>query len=238
MRNSTPDTIRETIAANLRSIRDRMAAAARRSGREPSAVTLVAVTKYAQPEWVTALHSLGVLDFGESRPQQLVERAVQFPTDIRWHLIGHLQRNKIRKTLPRVRLTHSVDSIKLLEAIDRIAKEERLRPKLLLEVNISAEASKQGFAPDELRQAWPDVAANTHVDVVGLLTMAPLVDQAETARPVFAALRELAVELNHSSPEPQLTELSMGMSGDFEVAIEEGATLVRIGSRLFDGLAD
>jgi PLP dependent protein len=232
------NAIAAQLETNLVAVSDRIAAACARVGRKPAEVTLVAVTKYARPSWVRGLVSLGVRDLGESRPQQLVERAEWFDVAVRWHLIGPLQRNKVRKLLPTVALIHSVDSLRLLSAIDRIAAEERLQPRVLLEVNVSGEEAKHGFAPEEVWDRWSDIAAATHVTVAGLMTMAPWDDDPERSRPVFRKLRQLRDELRERSNAADLRELSMGMSGDFEVAVEEGATLVRIGSRLFEGLAE
>jgi len=273
-------TLTAQLEANLAVVSGRIAAACARVGREPGEVTLVAVTKYARPDWVRGLVSLGVRDLGESRPQQLAERAAWFDEAVRWHLVGPLQRNKVRKVLAlRTRgfsgagvgcpefnfprgvldplttsngklnsghptpstspaLIHSVDSPRLLTAIDRIAAEERLQPRVLLEVNVSGDEAKHGFAPEELLQSWDEISAATHVTVAGLMTMAPWDDDPERSRPVFRKLRELRDELRERSNATDLRELSMGMSGDYEVAVEEGATLVRIGSRLFEGLAE
>jgi len=222
-----------SVAANYRALCERIAAACERSGRNPAAVRLVAVTKYAPIEAVRELVSLGHRDLGENRPQQLLERASLLPDDVTWHLIGPLQRNKARKLLPVATLIHSVDSLRLLEALNRLAGELSLRPRLLLEVNVSGEAAKHGFSPDELRAAWPEITTFASLDIAGLMTMAPETDDPETARPHFRSLRHLRDELAAAGSLP-LPELSMGMSGDFEVAIEEGATLVRVGSVLFD----
>jgi len=234
--HSDPAAIECLVRDNLNAVRARMARAAERSGRNAEAVTLVAVTKYAQPEWVQALLRLGHLELGENRPQQLEERARLFPSTVNWHLIGHLQRNKVRKTLPIVRLIHSLDSVSLVQAVDRIAGELGLLSEALLEVNVSGEASKGGFRPDDLRTAWAALRDLPRVSIRGLMTMAPLSDDPESARTVFRDLRRLRDELAGGSG--QLPELSMGMTGDFEVAIEEGATLVRIGSALWTGLEE
>jgi hypothetical protein len=223
------------LRGNVEGVRERMRAACQRSGRDPASVRLVAVTKYASLEWVRQLPEVGVPVLGESRPQQLVERAAVLTAGVEWHLIGHLQRNKVRAVLPLVELIHSVDSMRLLERIDLIAGELVLRPRVLLEVNISGEESKDGFAAHELSQSWGAIRALTHVQVEGLMTMATLEDNPELARPTFRVLRQFRDELQHQSGAP-LPELSMGMSNDFEVAIEEGATLVRVGSLLFEGL--
>ena len=225
--------IREQIEKNLLAIRQRMQAAANRSAHsvEPQ---LVAVTKYAQPEWVAALIELGQLVLGENRPQQMVQRAAMFPDSVEWHLIGQLQRNKVRPTLQTSRWIHSVDSVRLLTRVDLIAGELNVRPRLLLEINTSQETAKSGFSPQEIQSVWSDVIRFNHIDIAGFMTMAPRVSHAEDARPYFHSLRTLRDVL--ASDERPLTELSMGMSGDFEIAIEEGATLVRIGSSLYEGL--
>lgn len=222
------------LADNLNRVRSEIADACRRAGRSPDSVKLVAVTKYAELTDVRRLIELGMIDLGESRPQQLDERADQLPAGILWHFIGHLQRNKVKSVLSRAVLIHSVDSLRLLERISTVAAELALRPRVLLEVNVSGEASKDGISIDELRSQWDVFQAVPNVEIAGLMTMAPLADEPETARPVFRQLRQLRDELaRHSQPHVRLTELSMGMSGDFAVAIEEGATLIRIGSRLF-----
>ena len=227
----------DRLADNLHRVRAEIATACDRAGRSVNDVTLVAVTKSAELAWVRRLVELGVRDLAENRPQQFVERAEQLPSEIRWHFIGHLQRNKVKQVLPRTALIHSIDSLRLLERISEVAAEQSLRPRVLLEVNVSGEASKDGLPVAELTSQWDAFQAVPQVDVVGLMTMAPLADDPEAARPVFRALRQLRDSLAaRASPHVKLTELSMGMSGDFVVAIEEGATLIRIGSRLFEGL--
>lgn len=232
--------LHSVLADNLAAVRSRMAAACRRAGRDPSAVRLVAVAKYADWSWVRALVDLGQRDLAENRPQQLVERAARLAEEApesgaRWHLIGHLQRNKVRPVLPAAGLIHSVDSLKLLQRVGVIGAELQLHPRVLLEVNVSGEASKDGFTPESLEREWEALAAVEGVDVAGLMTMAPESDDPEAARPTFEGLRGLRDRLQARGPW-ELAELSMGMSGDFETAIESGATLVRIGSRLFEGL--
>ncbi len=231
--------ISATLARNLAEVRERIAAACGRARRDPHSVRLVAVTKTARLEWVRALIELGQTDLGESRPQQLAHRSAALPPSAEWHFIGHLQRNKVELTLPIARWIHSVDSFRLLECIAQQAAKSGVSPRILLEVNVSGEASKGGFPPDELRTAWEGLCARDSLSICGLMTMAPLVDDAESVRPVFRGLRELRDELvERCGGKLPLPELSMGMSGDFEVAVEEGATLVRIGSRLFTGLPD
>jgi PLP dependent protein len=237
-------TVEARIAENLARIRDDIEAACRRSGRSADEVLLVGVTKSANLEWIEALLALGVRDLGESRPQQLLERASALEGSrpaagpIRWHLIGHLQRNKVRKVLSVAGCLHSIDSLPLAERIDGLAAELGFRPRLLLEVNVSGEGTKDGFSPDQVRADWEALCGLAHVELAGLMTMAPLGDDTETARTAFRRLRMLRDELTAGPGSPPLGDLSMGMSGDFPVAIEEGATMIRIGSSLFDGLPE
>lgn len=230
--------IHEVLQSNLASVMSRVRSACLRAGRDVSDVRLVAVTKYADWSWVQALSAIhGV--FGENRPQQLSERSVLLPA-VEWHLIGHLQRNKVNLALRHSALIHSVDSLKLLQSIADAATRGN-RPAVLLQVNISREESKSGFAAEELPRVWDLVAEySERVEIRGLMTMAAESSDPEEARPVFAELRNLRDFLCSLGATCRaginLTELSMGMSGDFEQAIEEGATLLRIGSLLFRGL--
>lgn len=232
----------DCISANLSRIRSAMEAACQRSGRAADAARLVAVTKYAAMEWVKILTTLGQWALGESRPQQLAARAGEFSANgvssVEWHMIGHLQRNKVDLVVPVCTLIHSVDSVRLARRISQIATRQQRTVPILFEVNVSGESSKDGFAPEGLQAAWDDLIRLPGLEIRGLMTMAPRVDNPEQARPYFAQLRELrdglAARLEDECPLP---ELSMGMSGDFEVAIEEGATIVRIGSSLFAGLS-
>lgn len=228
--------IQDQLRQSLADVEGRIAAACARAGRPRSDVTLVAVTKTVSAEVAACLPGLGVDDLGENRPQELWRKAGLLPATVRWHLIGHLQRNKIDKTLPLVQLIHSVDSVRLLQALDaEAARQGRVVP-VLLEVNASGEASKHGFAPAEVPTLAPTVRALRNVQVRGLMTMAAL-QEPEACRPTFAALRGLRDRLRAELSDPHTLEhLSMGMSNDFEVAIEEGATLVRLGSVLFEGL--
>jgi len=226
------------VAGNIARVRDRIASAAIAAGRRPDDVTLVAVTKYVAPPTAAAVLAAGCINLGESRPQALWEKAaVPQLTGARWHLVGRLQRNKIRRTLPLVELIHSVDSQRLLAAINADAAALGITPRLLLEVNCSGESAKQGFDGDGLRRVLPALAACPNLRVAGLMTMAPLEGGLPAAHAAFAKLRGLSEELAaEAPPNVRLDELSMGMSGDFEVAIAEGATIVRIGSLLFEGL--
>jgi PLP dependent protein len=227
-----------TIADNLARVRDRLAVAAHAAGRDPAAIQFVAVTKYVDAATAALLPSAGCNDLGESRPQEIWGKAAAPElAGVRWHLVGRLQRNKVRRTLPLVTLIHSVDSERLLASMDEHGTVLETKVRVLLEVNCSGEAAKQGFSADDVRRVVPSLDAYPHVEVAGLMTMAPLEGDAAAARTAFAALRNLRDELaTQSPPNAALAELSMGMSGDFPEAIAEGATIVRIGSLLFEGL--
>ncbi len=216
----------------LEKILSRMEVAATRSGREPGEVTLVAVSKKYSPEDVCALVEGGQRIFGESRVQEALSKIPLCPGRLEWHFIGHLQKNKIRKAIGSFALFHGVDSLDLARDIDRIAEEEGQRPKVLLEVNTSGESSKFGFSPEALEAGMEELLAFNRLEIRGLMTMAPAVPDPELARPFFALLRQTRDHLE-SRFGAGLPELSMGMSGDFAVAIEEGSTMVRIGTALF-----
>lgn len=223
------------IADNVAAVRQRIDDAAQRSGRRATDVTLVAVTKYVDLEQTLAVAEAGCLDLGESRPQDLWRKADSLGLPgIRWHLIGHLQRNKVSRTVPLVSLIHSADSLRLLEALDAAAETPLA---VLLEVNTSGDAAKHGFKPQEVEPLWPSLESLRNVQVRGLMGMAGLEGDLDAARRDFTGLRHLRDRLREAWPaQASLEVLSMGMSGDYEVAIEEGATIVRIGSALFDGL--
>ena len=216
----------------LPSLQNRIAAAAQRSGREVSAVELVAVSKYQPAQKIHALMEEGISLFGESRVQEAAAKIPLLPTKLHWHFIGHLQSNKIRKALPLFELFHSVDSLDLALAMDLIAGEMGRFPRVLLEVNVSGEASKYGFSPTTLKASLDQLLRLQRLQVEGFMTIAPLTPKPEETRPYFSQLRELRDEAARDFGIP-LSLLSMGMSHDFEIAIEEGATLVRIGSALF-----
>lgn len=237
--HSSKSSSAERIAANLARVRQQIAAAAQRSGRTADAVRLVAVTKYVGADEARALVAAGCHDLGESRPQELWRKADQLHSEpIDWHLVGHLQRNKIARTLPLVTLIHSVDSLRLLTSLDEAARRLGRSCRVLLEVNTSGESAKHGLAPDLLHGLIEQLPTFAHVRVEGLMTMAQLEGDPDVARRNFAALRELGDRLAANCPDnASLGELSMGMSGDFEIAIEEGATIVRIGTSLFEGVA-
>ncbi|MER3416451.1 MAG: YggS family pyridoxal phosphate-dependent enzyme [Gemmataceae bacterium] len=228
----------EILRANLQRVRERIAAACRRANRSPDEVTLVAVTKYIPASVAALLYQLGQADLGESRPQELWHKAAHLP-HARWHLVGHLQRNKVAKTLPLVWLIHSVDSVRLLDCLEREAARAGSEVHVLLELNLTGEATKHGFTIEGAEEVLEDPLRWPHVRMYGLMTMAQVTSDPETTRPVFRRLRELRDAWRSRVPPPHcLTELSMGMSQDYEVAIEEGATLVRIGSALYEGIGE
>lgn len=226
------------IADNLARVRQQIGAAATRSGRDAAAVTLVGVSKYVDVDAARALLEAGCTDLGESRPQELWRKAESLAdAHARWHFIGHLQRNKVRRTVPLLTLLHACDSLRLLQELDRVAAEMAIEVPGLLEVNISGDATKHGFAPSEMSAVVEALSDYRHVRIRGLMGMASLTGTIDDARRDFERLRLLRDSLAQSAPAGiELRELSMGMSGDFEAAIEEGATIVRVGSALFEGL--
>jgi PLP dependent protein len=224
---------------SLLAVEGRIGSACRRAGRARADVTLVAVTKTVGLEIARQLVEAGVKHLGENRPQELWRKEAALPADVHWHMIGHLQRNKVEKTLPLVTMIHSVDRASLLQALEDEAARQSLTIEVLLECNVSGEVSKQGFAPGALPGLVPQLAALRHVQVAGLMTMAAFDANPEHCRPTFAALRHLRDELRLSlAPPHRMVHLSMGMSNDFEVAIEEGATVIRLGTVLFEGLEE
>jgi pyridoxal phosphate enzyme (YggS family) len=229
----------ELIRRNLNSVRERMTEAAERSGRQPTDVRLIGVTKYVDAAVTRTLIAAGCSDVGENRPQALWDKAQELQDlNVNWHLIGHLQRNKVKRSVALAALIHSVDSVRLLDAIQAAAKEAGQVAKVLLEVNVSGDQAKHGLAAEDLISAIEHVAPLSHVAVEGLMCMAGLTGDGDDARRDFSRLRRLADSQQGDLPENvRMSELSMGMSGDFEIAIEEGATLVRVGSLLFEGVS-
>jgi pyridoxal phosphate enzyme (YggS family) len=236
----------ERLRENLAAVRRRIGDAAQRSGRTADQVTLVAVTKYVGDDVVRALVEAGCRELGESRPQALWAKAAalagslttgQGTPAVRWHLVGHLQRNKVDQTLPHVSLIHSADSLRLLTAIDEAATKQGRATPVLIEVNVSGDDTKHGYSPTAMETLLPALAALRHVEIRGLMCMAAREGDLDQARRNFADLRNLRDRLAKIVPSNvALRELSMGMSGDFEIAIDEGATIVRIGSALFEGV--
>jgi PLP dependent protein len=225
------------LRSRIAAVRERIAAAARRGGRNSEAVTLVAVSKTHSPEEVAAAYAAGLRVFGENRVEEAapktgeVARLVAPAAPPVWHMIGHLQSRKAENVLPWANMVHSVDSVKLAQRLSRFMTAQEL--PVLLEVNVSGEASKYGFRPDDLPDAVEAIAALPGLTLQGLMTMAPIAADPEDVRPVFAALRALRDELARRYPNLDWRHLSMGMTDDFEVAIEEGSTMVRVGRAIF-----
>jgi pyridoxal phosphate enzyme (YggS family) len=231
------------LEARLQAVLGRIEAAALRAGRDPTSVRLIAVTKTVPPPLICAAHDLGLGHFGENRTEEAAGKVAALPPDIVWHMIGHIQSRKAKQVVHLFQFVHSVDSLSLAIRLDRLAAQRAKRLPVLLEINATSEMSKFGFAaarwPDDdaerqlLLSSIREILALPHLQVEGLMTMAPIVTRAELARPVFASLRRLRDELRSRLPESDWRHLSMGMSDDFEVAVEEGATMVRIGRALF-----
>jgi pyridoxal phosphate enzyme (YggS family) len=228
----------KTLAENIAAVEARIQAACRRARRARTEVTLVGVTKSITTEVASMLPALGLNHLGESRPQELVRKARAMPPTVQWHLIGHLQRNKIELVLPVVACIHSVDSVRLLHALEQQAARLARTLPVFLEFNASGEQQKLGFDPKDTGTLGAVLKELQHVQVKGLMTMAALQD-AELCRPTFALLRGFRERLRSEIGPPHTFEhLSMGMSNDFEVAIEEGATMVRLGTVLFESLGE
>jgi pyridoxal phosphate enzyme (YggS family) len=221
------------VEARVDVIEARIVAACERAGRLRDSVQLVCVSKKRTPEEICAAHSAGIQLFGENRVQEGMAKIPLCPSGVIWHLIGHLQTNKVRPCIELFEMIHSVDTLRLLEMIDRMAVEAGRVVDVCLQVNVSGEGSKYGFEPDAVADVLGAAEHFFGVNVVGLMTMAPFSADPEDARPHFRALRELRDTLRARTGVP-LDELSMGMSGDFEVAIEEGATLIRVGTAIFE----
>jgi pyridoxal phosphate enzyme (YggS family) len=222
------------IDDNLRIVKSKIAAAALRSGRRADDVELLAVSKTFPAEVVREAVDAGHRLFGENRVQELLSKQPQLPSNLRWHLIGHLQSNKVRKVLPAVEVIEAVDNLDIARDIDRVAAELGLVPKVYLEVNVAGEASKFGFAPSTLEAQIEDLFKLERLEIQGVMCIPPPVPQAGDARKYFVFLREFRDRLQKQTGAP-LPVLSMGMSHDYEVAVEEGATIVRVGSAIFGG---
>ncbi len=222
-----------SVRTKLQAIKQRIAAAECRSGRQPGSAKLLAVSKTFPAADVAEAADAGQTAFGENRLQEAMGKMPLLPSHLEWHLIGPLQRNKVRKALQQgFALIQAVDSVRLAETISRIARELTITARILIEVNVDGEENKHGFSPQELRTEWDNLTALPHLDIRGLMTIPAPTENPEDARPAFRTLRMLADELREHGPLP-LPELSMGMSHDFEIAVEEGATIVRVGSAIF-----
>jgi PLP dependent protein len=221
-----------SIADNLVRVREQIASAAAKSGRTSNDVELVAVTKTHPTESVREAIASGQILFGESRVQEARAKITELPSNLRWHFVGHLQKNKIRHALPLFEMFHGIDSFELARDINRIAQEDGAHPSVLLQVNVSGEGSKFGFSPDQLREYMEALLDLSRLTFGGLMCIPPLASRAEASRKYFIQLRELREEVEKHCG-IKLAHLSMGMTNDYGVAIEEGATLVRVGTAIF-----
>jgi pyridoxal phosphate enzyme (YggS family) len=221
-----------TIGGNLERVRSQIVDAAQKSGRSPDEIELVAISKTHDADKVRAALDAGQTLFGESRVQEARAKIPELPSSLRWHFVGHLQKNKIRYALPLFELFHGIASLDLARDLNRIAEEDGMHPRILLEVNVAGEGSKFGFKPETLRQEMEQLLSLGRLSIEGLMTIPPLAEEAEPSRKFFVDLRELRNALE-TEFDMKLPQLSMGMTNDFPVAVEEGATLVRVGTAIF-----
>lgn len=222
------------IGERLKKIEQQIEESCRRAGRDPSEVTLIAVSKTKPVSMMTKAYEAGARQFGENRVQELLEKIPQMPDDTMWHLIGHLQTNKVRQVIGRTRLIHSVDSVRLAREIEKESAKRGLVTEILLEVNVAREESKFGFFLEETEEALREISQLKHVRVRGLMTIAPFTADMEENRPIFRKLNQFFVDMKCKNIDNvNMAVLSMGMTGDFSVAVEEGATMVRIGTGIF-----
>lgn len=222
------------VQENLKTVREHIKEACGRSGREPDEVTLIAVSKTKPVSMLQEAYDCGCRDFGENKVQELVDKYDRLPQDIRWHMIGHLQRNKVKYIVDKVYMIHSVDSLRLAEEISKEAVKKKVTVSVLVEVNVAGEESKFGAAPDETVFLVEKIAKLPNIVVKGLMTIAPYVDDSEENRLYFAKLKQIYVDIIHKNIDNVcMEELSMGMTGDYQTAIEEGATYIRVGTGIF-----
>ncbi len=222
------------VEERYQEIKRRIGAACARSGRRPEDVTLVAVSKTKPVQMLREAYDAGARDFGENKVQEILEKYPQLPGDIRWHMIGHLQTNKVRQVVGKVCLIHSVDTVKLAREIDKESAKRGTVTPVLLEINVAEEESKFGFKLEEAEGALKEISACPNLSVQGLMTIAPYVENAEENRGVFRKLYQFFVDMKSKKVDNMnMNVLSMGMTGDFEVAVEEGATMVRVGTGIF-----
>lgn len=218
---------------NLLKVQKRIARAAQRAGRDAQDITLLAVTKKVAVDRIREIAGLGIKDLGENRVQELLEKIPKLPAGINWQMIGHLQRNKVKSIMGKVSLIHSLDRWSLAEEIQKRAERKQMVVPVLVQVNVAGEDTKFGLPSSEVMEFLSQVTSLKNIAVRGLMTIAPYVDNPEDVRPVFRALHDLAGEIKNKNADIKMEFLSMGMTNDFEVAVEEGANILRIGSALF-----
>lgn len=225
---------KDIIGANIRQVQNNIREAAARSGRCPDDITLIAVSKTKSAEMIQEAYDTGIRQFGENRVQEIVDKYPQLPADIKWHLIGHLQTNKVKYIIDKACMIHSVDSLKLAQEISRQAMKNDVTAHILIEVNVAGEDTKFGVKPEDTADLCEKISLLPQIRIRGLMTVAPFVDDPEENRPVFCALRQLLVDIGAKNIDNVSMDcLSMGMSNDYTVAIEEGATFVRVGTSIF-----
>ena len=222
------------VKENLKEVEEKITAACERAGRDRNEVTLIAVSKTKPMEMIEEAYSAGKRDFGENKAQEMKEKHDALPDDIKWHFIGHLQTNKVKYVVGRAFLIHSVDSLHLAQAIEAEGKKKDVISHILIEVNVAQEESKYGLKTEETLELVEQIAQMPHIKIEGLMTIAPFVDDPEENRDIFQKLRELSVDIDSKNIDNvSMSVLSMGMTNDYEVAIEEGATCVRVGTGIF-----
>ncbi|HIR87629.1 MAG TPA: YggS family pyridoxal phosphate-dependent enzyme [Candidatus Fimimorpha faecalis] len=222
------------VQEQLNEVRQKIVQACERAGRNPSEVKLIAVSKTKPVSMIEEAIACGQTVFGENKVQELCDKIPQLPANLEWHLIGHLQRNKVKYIVDKVALIHSVDTVRLAKQISQEAVKAGVTVQILLEVNVAREESKFGFMEEEVEEAVREIAAFPNIQIVGLMTIAPFVADPEENRIYFKKLHQLCVDINKKNIDNiRMSELSMGMTGDYEVAIEEGATMVRVGTGIF-----
>ena len=222
------------LASNLQEVERKIMEACDKAGRAREEITLIAVSKTKPVPMLQEIYNLGVRDFGENKVQELTDKEPQLPADLRWHMIGHLQRNKVKQVIDKAVLIHSVDSVRLAKAIEAEAAKKDIIVQILLEVNVAEEDSKFGLKVDEVLPAIEEIATMPHVRIKGLMTIAPFVENPEENRTVFAQLQKLSVDIAEKNIDNVSVDiLSMGMTNDYQVAIEEGATMIRVGTGIF-----
>lgn len=222
------------IAENIQEVRHNIINACNKSGRDPKDVTLIAVSKTKPVEYIEEALKTGILDYGENKVQELCDKYDTLSKDIKWHMIGHLQRNKVKYLVGKTKLIHSVDSLRLAEQIESDFGKHNEIAYVLIEVNIANEDSKFGVKPEETENLIRKISSLPHIKVIGLMTVAPYVDNPEENRVHFSNMRKLYVDITHKNIDNvSMSVLSMGMSGDYQIAIEEGATMVRVGTGIF-----
>ena len=222
------------IKENLELVRQNIKNACEKAGRRPDEVTLIAVSKTKPVSMIKEAYSAGSREFGENKVQEIMDKYPQLPSDIHWHMIGHLQRNKVKYIIDKATLIHSVDSLRLAEEISSQAEKKQVTANILIEINIAHEESKFGISREEAIQLVKNIAKLPHISVKGLMTIAPFVTNPEDNRKYFRQIRELSVDIaKENIDNVTMSILSMGMTGDYMVAIEEGATMVRVGTGIF-----